>query len=89
MLNIALLSEGLKSLPVPADISAPLSHCQSLNIKAQRLGFRDYHHFRQVLKKVPEDEFAMSPQHSCKKSAQCACQTRGRSTTISRLSSTA
>lgn len=58
MLNLDLLSEGLKSLPVPADISAPLSHCQTLDIKARRLGFSDYHHFRQVLKKVPEDEFA-------------------------------
>lgn len=58
MLNLALLSEGLKSLPVPADISATLSHCQTLDIKARRLGFSDYHHFRQVLRGVPDDEFA-------------------------------
>lgn len=57
MLNFALLLEGLKSLPAPADISAPLSHCQLLDVKARQLNFNNYHHFRQILKKAPEDEF--------------------------------
>ena len=57
MFSFAQLKAGLKSLPVAADVSAGLCHCQVLTVKARQLGFNDYNHFKQVLKKAPRDQF--------------------------------
>lgn len=57
MFSYAQLKAGLKSLPVSADVSADLCHCQLLTVRARQLGFNDYNHFKQVLKKAPRDAF--------------------------------
>lgn len=36
---------------------AGLSHCQMLNEKSQELGFQSYHHLRESLKGLPDDQF--------------------------------
>lgn len=34
-----------------------LTHCQMLNAKAHELGFQNYHHLRESLRNIPNDEF--------------------------------
>lgn len=57
MFSFAQLKDGLKSLPVDAEVLAGLSPCQVLELKARQLKFNSYNHFRQFLKKAPPDQF--------------------------------
>jgi hypothetical protein len=47
-----LVKQQVINNPVPG-----LSHCQMLNAKSQELGFQSYHHLREGLKGLPDDQF--------------------------------
>ncbi|MCS3805047.1 hypothetical protein HNO92_002216 [Chromobacterium alkanivorans] len=49
---------GFKSLRSAEDTPSSLSSCQALEFWAKNYGFQSYHHFRESLRRQPQDTFA-------------------------------